>query len=283
MTRTNPRLGVSFLEIMITLLIVAVLTGFATVYYQGLILEGERERARIDLREIKKAILKLESDHKITIRPPGEYPSYVWPPDVGGRHIYMEKAGSGVNEYPPEDDDPVQHPGFRLPVLLEFRLLSKIPLDPWGWDYRIDIPEGIIYSLGRDGEEQTGDEVEVSFRPPFEALRAYEGTGDRTITVDFSRKVDPFTILAPTSDFLPFQVWDGGGWVNLPDSAVPAEQETTASRDMINAFSVNIRFKEPLPANFTEVRVVDRVNVILRAMDTGRLENLDVGIPIDGR
>lgn len=251
------RHGVSFIELLMVVTIVAALTGIGTIYYRGLIDEGNEERVRIDLRTLKKAIIKLESDQKVTVRPGGTYPN-------GGPHPYMEPPDLGVNlPYV----SPAEPGGFQLDRLLDFRLITRLPRDPFGLEYQIDIPNGVLYSLGPDGVDNSGDEIEVPFKPPFEVLRA-TGTHDRMgVVVEFNRKVDPYSLYADVATNLPFLV-------NIDAGGAAQTHTTTAARQLTNPFAVLVRLKAPL-----DYAVADTIQVWnggtspVLSMDAADVEN----------
>lgn len=236
------RAGVSFIELLMVVAIVAALTGVASMYYRNLIKEASDEKARADMRSLAKAIIKLETDQKVTIRP-------------GGRHPQMEPVGLGVN-----DDG-----GFTLDRLLDFRIMTSIPDDPFGFVYEIDIPGGKIYSIGADGLPDSGDEVYITFRPDFEPKRAHFTNGRAAIMVEFSRKLDPFTLFAPTPAQLPFTV-----------NSAPPVVLTTASRHITNPFAAIVRLQDPWdPVNgpVTIEPLSDEASTSgIQAMDTAYLD-----------
>lgn len=243
-----PRGGVTFVEVLIVLIMVAVLTGVGSMYYRGLIQQGNEERCRIDLRTFKKAIAKLENDQRVTIRP-------------GGPHPKMEPPGTGVNDG-----------GFNLERLLDFRLITRLPRDPWQGEYQIDIAGGVLYSMGPDGIDQSGDEIQVPFRPDFEPLRAYVSDGRESVVVEFSRKLDPYSLYATAPGLLPFQLEING---NGPPAPGPFSQITTAARVMTNPYAAVLRLDTPLAQPVGAGILVHIDNFFgpeVMALDTGRLE-----------
>lgn len=218
------RKGVTFIEVLLVMLMVAALTGVASMYYRGLISEGNVERCRIDMRTLKKAIAKLETDQKTVIRPPGTYPA-------GGRHIFMEREDLGVNG---------ETSGFTLDRLLDFRLVTGIPDDPFTNEYQIDFHNGELLSWGPDLLPGGGDDIRVRYRPPFEVLRASYTEDREAVLVEFSRRIDPYSVYASAPEFLPIQ-WDDDGGGPISGAATPIE---TAARVMSNPYAVIVRFKD---------------------------------------
>ena len=254
----TPRSGVTFIEVLMVLIMVAVLTGVGSMYYRGLIQQGNEERCRIDMRTFKKAIAKLENDERVTIRPDGPHP-------------HMEPDGLGVNESP----DPAQPQGFHLEKLLDYRLITRLPRDPWQGEYKIDIPGGMLYSMGPDGMDLTGDEIQIPFRPLFEPLRAYVSEGREAVIVEFSRKLDPYSLYASVPGMIPFQLEING---NGPPAAAPAAQITTAARVMTNPYAAIIRLDKPMaqPAGpGIRVHIVPTAETEVESMDTALLGNPD--------
>jgi len=262
--RAARRSGVSFIELLMVIAIVAAVTGVGTMYYRGLMDQGSEERARIDMRTLKKAILKLETDEKVVIRPDGPHPE-------------MEPEGLGVNE-----GDAEHGPGFHIDRLLDFRLMTSIPYDPWGQPYQIDIKGGELYSMGPDMQPITGDDITLQLKPPFEVIRATLDEDQKGIVVEFNRKVDPYSLYVPPGEplSLPFQL--------SVDAGVPAPGSpmTTAARVMTNPYGVVIRLQDPLlpptPGNKHFITVWSgSTRTQVRAMDTAEVENSDLLIPID--
>lgn len=267
-SRGRPRRpGVSFIELLMVITLVAVLTGMASIYYRGMTSEANRERARTDLRELSKGILKLETDQKVTIRP---YPY--------GPHPYMEPANVGVNDLRTNElGEPI---GFDFERLLDFRIMSRIPEDPWGMPYVIDIPSGTLLSGGEDAAPFTGDDVVVRFRPPFTPQEAHLADGRRAVVVEFSRKIDPFSLFAPTPGQVPFSLQPAGAGI-----------VTTAARHITNPFAAVVRLQAPIPPGVPNLRIQLVSNcgnpldagddTGIQAMDTACLQEIPTGgVPV---
>lgn len=255
------RPGVSLIELMIVVTLVAVVTSIGSLYYRHLMDAAREERARTDCRTIIKAIQKLESDTKVTIRPPDPAPG---PPQYNypftGMHPYLDPIGSGVNE--PN--------GFTLEKLLDFRIMASLPDDPYGFQYGIDVVAGVVYSVGPDGMPDTGDELRVALRPPFEALKANFLEDRRTIEVHFSRKLDPFSLF-----FVPPDV-NSPIYVSIPPLTI-----TTVVRDISNPFAALVRLSGPVPlgTNATVVTQELAPDRQVRAMDASPLLQ-QVSLPV---
>lgn len=239
MGRTH-RAGVSLLELLIVVAIIAALVGVGSVSYRGMLEEGRRERARSDLRTLAKGVLKLESDQQVTVRPADPHPQ-------------MEPAGLGVND----------NGGFKLDRLLDFRILANLPSDPWGMQYEIDAKNGEVYSNGPDTMPDSGDEIAIPFRPDFE-FRSARFVNDRhSIEAEFTRKIDPFSVNVAQGS-IPF-ILAGGA---------PAVIEK-GSRHMTNPFAVVLRLDQRWPPGVpaTLTPISDPVGETgLEAMDTAFLE-----------
>lgn len=267
------RAGVSFIELLMVITIVATITGAGSMYYREMMDRGNEERVRIDLRTIKKAIFQLENDQKVTIRP--DQPHYdavrcatlaLAPPNCPPSG--MEPLDLGVNEG-----------GFTLDKLLDFRLLTRLPRDPWGSEYEIDIVEGRLFSIGEDMEFGTADDIRVEFRPPFQMIRAHVTDDRRGIEVEFNRKVDPFSVFADVPGNLPFELSIDGGAPAAPSTM------TTATRISTNPFGVLVRLSSPLPPvppspGHGIVSVVSPGGYQVRAMDSAVVTNLNVNEPV---
>lgn len=75
--------------------------------------------------------------------------------------------------------------------------LERALIDPWGNAYKIDGASSMVYCLGPDGTDSTGDEFSLSFRPPLAISKAYwvdankdgkVSTGD-ALSIRFTRPV----------------------------------------------------------------------------------------------
>ncbi len=219
--RVRRRQALSLIELLIVVALVAAVTGIGSIYYRGLMAEANEERARADMRTLAKGILKLESDQQVTIRP-------------GGPHPTMEPKGLGVNDSPPDEWNPAG--GFTLSKLLDFRIVTAIPDDPYGFPYRLDIPGGNLICMGSDGMLDTGDDIRIAFRPPFTVKGARFIESRRAVEIEFSRKIDPFSLFATTA-------------AGLHVALVPVTPTiiTTASRHITNPFAVLGRLNAAWP------------------------------------
>ena len=56
-------------------------------------------------------------------------------------------------------------PFYQLSDLIG-RYLNKVPIDPWGREYRIDALDGVIMCAGPDGEFKTDDDVDETYPNP---------------------------------------------------------------------------------------------------------------------
>ncbi len=271
----KPRQGISFIELILVMGMIAILTGTGALYYGNLISQGNEERCRIDLRTFKKAIMKLETDQRVTIRPRRHT-------DFEGNFTGMEPEGLGVNDAF-VDDDGVTKEGFHLGRLLDFRLITKLPNDPWGSPYQIDMTEGILYSRGPDLLDDSGDEIIVPFRTAFETTGARISPDRKSVTIDFSRKIDPFSLYAPDESELPFQLaLDGApAYTAFPASpGAPRTTTVTAARVITNPFAVVLRFRDPLPVPSLgqkhSVHILTGGTREVKAMDTGLLSTTHI-------
>ncbi|MDP7420905.1 MAG: prepilin-type N-terminal cleavage/methylation domain-containing protein, partial [bacterium] len=50
-------------------------------------------------------------------------------------------------------------------TVLKGKYIVKLPIDPWGADYYLDVFAGVIGSQGADGQRQTRDDVTLSYLP----------------------------------------------------------------------------------------------------------------------
>jgi len=90
--------------------------------------------------------------------------------------------------------------------------LERKLIDPWGKGYAIDGASSMVYCLGPDGDDDTGDEFSLSFRPPLAISKAYwvdankdgkVSTGD-ALSIRFTRPVastgavGSYKVLSPT-------------------------------------------------------------------------------------
>ena len=186
----RARSGFSFVEVIITMSIVAVMTLGATMYYSTVLEQTNRDKAVSDLKQIKKVLLKYDS----------ELP--------GGLTTYTQVSESLLIK--------------DLRKLVEERMMSELPVDPWGNEYRIDIEAGIVYSQGSDVDygfdyyryqeglsveaaiANSRDDIIVRFKPRFTAERArlyntkYRHQLVSIIAIDFTRPVDYTTVTTDT-------------------------------------------------------------------------------------
>jgi type II secretory pathway pseudopilin PulG len=256
------------LELLIVVALIAILTGVGMMHYRTLMQEGNEERIRVDLRTLKKAIIKLESDQRVTIRPGGPN---------GGPHPYMEPGDLGVNLPYVSADEPG---GFDFERLLDFRLITRLPSDPYGFSYQIDIPGGFLFSMGPDGMPDTGDETYLPFKPAFEATRATITEDQLGVQIEFNRKVDPYSLFTTDKDYLPFEI-------SIDGAAASQTPLTTAARIMTNPFSILVRLNTPVNVSTPNdyITLIPNIdvgprNVEVRAMDTATLINLNAPLLI---
>lgn len=159
------RHGISLLEMIVVVALIAILSGGAGVYYTGVIEETRRDRARTDLRQLAKMLVKFESERGLPITTYGDIS------EVSSTGSVMEN---------------------NLNKLTEYQIVTQLPTDPWGAAYRIDIPAGILFSCGPDSLSTSPDDVFVVFRPRFEPKSARLTTNQvhDQIQLEFSRPVD---------------------------------------------------------------------------------------------
>ncbi|MEW6709229.1 MAG: prepilin-type N-terminal cleavage/methylation domain-containing protein [Candidatus Riflebacteria bacterium] len=62
--------------------------------------------------------------------------------------------------------------------------LTKGMADPWGSPYLISHPASKCYSVGPDRQDNTGDELEVEYRPPLAISRAFWEDSNKNQNID---------------------------------------------------------------------------------------------------
>jgi len=249
------RSGFSFVEIIITMMIISVMTVGAGVYYTTVLEQTNRDKATSDLKQLKKILLQYDS----------ELPA--------GLTTYSEVSES------------IEIRDLRK--LVEARKMPELPADPWGNEYRIDIQAGIIYSQGLDPGEgydkaryedhmtcedairMAHDDIIVRFKPKFDAERARVFDAKvrndlvSIITIDFTRPVDYTTVTTTTS----FEMTPMG-----------APNMTTAVVDILNRSQVKIWLDNVLPSG-TPWKIVIKSNELWSVDDT--TIEADLALPVD--
>ncbi|MHC4892759.1 MAG: type II secretion system major pseudopilin GspG [Planctomycetota bacterium] len=120
--QSTPRSGFSLAELMVVIVIIGLLVGVVAPNVLGYLFRGQEARVKIDLNAIGNAIENYALDN-------------------GGR--------------PPESLDQLVEPN---PDTGEAYLKgSKIPVDPWGFEYQYEPPFSSgesfrLYSFGEDGQ-----------------------------------------------------------------------------------------------------------------------------------
>ena len=252
--------GFSLIEVLVTMMIIAIMVSTATMYYADVMQQTNRDKALSDLKQICKVL----ADYDAT------FPQ-------------------GITTYTDISVDPSLRD---LEKLVEARKMVAIPSDPWGNFYRIDIQAGIVYSQGQDYgnsfdyyrytndpthnpplpmsvEDSIAvarmDDVIVRFRPPFKAVKANKKTTKRAgkevsmVNIVFSRPVD-FSHLTTDNSFS----------LSEPGASTPPNIKTVVV-DVLQRHNVNIILDDVLTESVPWT-VACSANGTIRAVDQTELE-----------
>lgn len=104
--------------------------------------------------------------------------------------------------------------------------LSKGMADPWGSAYIVAPEESKCYSIGPDRVDYSGDEIEVTFRPPLAVSRVFWEDSNRSSVVDtgdrllikFTRPIRRTTGDGPQMDVSDFYFSNGAPGGNFLDA-----------------------------------------------------------------
>ena len=251
--------GFSFVEVIITVAIIAVMSTGASIYFSDIIDKTNKDKALSDLKQIRKVLKHYESE-----------------------------LPAGLTSYT-QVSESVEIRDLRK--LVQKRKMSEMPTDPWGNEYRIDIEAGIIYSQGNNMHEgydysrftldmpveraisNSVDDIIVRFKPKFAAERAclfeelHRNELISVIALDFTRPVD-YTTLTTDSAF-----------ELLPTTTTIV---STAVVDIVKRRQVKIRLSDPLNKS-TSWAIRVKANEVA-SVDTTSLETdvvLDLERPHD--
>lgn len=170
-TETNwhnsGRSGFTLLELLVVVGILAALVALALPFYQDYVNQSKLTAAEADLQTFKKALAMYDQ---------------LEPKMFGASNNFRSLIGKYLQDYRTFDG-------------------QILPRDPWGNDYVLNTPEGVIYSLGPNGNAESmtgiapykriafGDDILVSWKPPFYVTGA-RAINQNTIEVIFSRKIE---------------------------------------------------------------------------------------------
>ncbi len=189
--------GFTLVEVLLVVLIIGILVGGASMYYGDVISKAREDKALAEVKQLRKIIIKYESEQRTYIT------------------TYDE-----ISEYPPERD---------LNKLVQLGLTPEVPKDPWGMDYRIDLAEGLIFSCGPDNQPYTADDVWIRFRPEFKPTGA-RMAGRSMIMVEFSRPLKSVLV----SDFSVSGSMSGAKTVHAAAVSARTRYEVRLSTDFLS-------------------------------------------------
>jgi type II secretory pathway pseudopilin PulG len=169
-SRRAGRRAVTLIELLITLSLLLLLTGTASVYYMQSLESRKEGKAKTELVQFEKALKTFmeRMGWPDALRPPFDNPRW------RGRFYIRDFS-----------------PLYEMKIML--RDPNNPPPDPWGHEYWVDVPRGVVGCAGPDGKEGSGDDIEIRFRPVFEVQRARYDARTNAIVLDFTRPVDKTT------------------------------------------------------------------------------------------
>ncbi|HNY13653.1 MAG TPA: type II secretion system protein [Candidatus Wallbacteria bacterium] len=134
--------GVSIIELLITMLIISILVGFASTYYSDMQMDAREKKAKKDLEAIKNALVAFVSDeNNVRHERPDklselEYKEFkVFDPGVSAGVKYIRDISEikfpGTGEIKPDDSSCV--------YLVKRSFIEKMPRSPFGNQYWADL------------------------------------------------------------------------------------------------------------------------------------------------
>lgn len=170
----------TLLELLIVVVIIAVLAALAMPFYQDYVARSKFSAAKDDLATFQKA-----------------FAAYDQLEDMPIKTSTVDPFVTLIGKY-----------------LQDFRVnqTQKLPLDPWGRSYQIDVAEGVIWSMGPNGLDEsstdpgtllrkafrfagtTGDDILTTWKPQFYIVDAKAIEDLKTVEITFSRKVIPAVV-----------------------------------------------------------------------------------------
>lgn len=231
------RAGLTLLELLITITLIMVMVGFASFNYAKIVEEQKIGKAVNECKEFVKALKAWENKKGVPIR---EYVT------EEGRPQILCPTCKRLNDAAPKcrycpSGLPVRH--FRLEDLQRENIVKVLPDDPWSVAYQLDTTRGIIFSSGPDQTANTGDDVNIQFRPVFEALRTYQDLPSNSILVEFSRALDRSTVTTQ----------------NIIITSQAAVDVTTLSVDLSDPYRVKGKLKTVYPKTDFKVEVTANI------------------------
>lgn len=212
----NSRSGFTLLELLVVVGILAALVALALPFYQDYVNQSKLTAAAADLQTFKKALAmydQLEPSSFAATNLTG----------LIGKYMQDYRTFNGqVN-----------------------------PVDPWGNDYEILPVEGVVLSWGPDGIRQTniasgddsrrplGDDILVSWKPPF-FISSARAVNQNTVEVVFSRKIKHISGNATT-----YFALAGGG------NSVKAATAVIKVSDTVYRFVTTINLIKNPPTTYT--------------------------------
>jgi type II secretion system protein G len=162
--------GFTLLELLVVVGILAALVALALPYYQDYVNQSKLTAAEADLQTFKKALAMYDQLEPAMFKE-ADLRTLI------GKYLQDYRANS----------------------------TQEMPMDPWGNDYQIDVQEGVLYSMGPNGtddstvtilnRESSGDDIMVSWKAPFIVASA-RVVNNTTIEITFSRKVEDISAMA---------------------------------------------------------------------------------------
>jgi general secretion pathway protein G len=159
----NWRKGFTLIELLIVVTILAILAGAAVPYVQDYVEDAKFTRAKTDLDEVKNAIAVYETKRNEAFMLDTYFASIV---------------AKGNNS----DDDLI----FAEPAtdLAKYGYLLRVPLDPWGQPYYVEVGSGAVRCAGPDGDLYSSDDITTNYQPGMALRGAYWIDANGTNLVD---------------------------------------------------------------------------------------------------
>lgn len=98
MARSNRQAGFTLIELMITIVVVAILVGIALPAFQGQLTRGKRTAAQAEMMDIASRQQQfLLADRAYATKPALEASGFSFDPDVANHYNYAITVGSGTS------------------------------------------------------------------------------------------------------------------------------------------------------------------------------------------
>lgn len=228
----------TLLELLIVVAILAVLVALAMPFYQDYLTRAKIAAAKADLATFQKAFATHDQMEDLPI------------------HVDDDAFIKVIGKY-----------------LQDFRTITtqKLPRDPWGREYQIDIGAGAIYSMGPNGLAEStapsrfagGDDILVTWKPQFFIVDAKVVEDGKSVEITFSRKIAGPTETDPAAD--EGEITAVGGTVAVPTAPTGTSISKVADTKLL------VGFAEKVYAG--DLTIADDANIF--ALDGKKLDDGD--------